>query len=390
MPYLRKLDLENFRLFERLNWQPEAGINFILGDNGAGKTSILEALYYFSRGRSFRATKTKELLFDRGLNHNFDAVSQADKRDETHRIAKLRALVMELPAGKETPTSTEMPGIANKVGFSISDNERSFYLNGKIQRFHSVAGRHLPIVFVAPHNVNLVDAAPAQRRLFLDGVLVQLMPHYAQICKDYERCLKQRNKLLGGPTGPSKEILDSWDQQMHQLGEELEKGRQKVLNRLIQHISATLAFFNLERCRIGYERGWEGGISLARALEQSRAQDIRLGFTSRGCHRADFTILIRDRSALRVLSLGQQKLLSLAFFASVALMLEETKPLILMDDIASQLDDSNCRLLLDYFATRQNQVLITTMKEENLVNYGQESGYFLWQLEQGELKLISS
>ncbi len=369
MPCLVKLKLHNFRAFGRLEWQPSSKINFICGDNGAGKTSILEAIYYLSRNKSFRATSAREVINhttkgeDANIRANFNRDGVAPTQDnEDEGNIRISA------AGTKT-----------------------LEFNGAVQAAGSILARRLPLILAAPHNVNLVEADPRQRRSFLDAILLHLKPDYAQLYRDYSRCLKQRNRLLADMDKKSDNYsqLEHWDTQLIGYGEQIEASRQEALPLIIQPIVQVIKDWGLQATKIEYYRGWGEGTSLAESLQDNYPKDLRYGFTTNGCHKADFLLVVASKPALRVLSLGQQKMLSLAFFCAASLILKGedgiNQPLILLDDVVGQLDDNNCNLLLEYLNNHENQVFITSTSTKNLLKWKDRSDTSFWLVEQGKI-----
>lgn len=373
MPCLVQLKLYNFRSFVRLSWQPSPKINFICGDNGAGKTSVLEAFYYLSRNKSFRATNARELI-----NH---VTNEGD--------AKIWVSFAKDASTKDDSTKDEGNMHISATG------TKTIKLNGAVQSSSSGLTRRLPLVLAAPHNVNLVDADPRQRRSFLDAILLHIRQDYAQLYRDYSRCLKQRNRLLGGLAKDQSKSLDNfsqlehWDEKIVSCGEKIEASRQEMLPLIIKPINKVIGDWGLQPTNIEYYRGWDESSSLAQSLKDNYHKDLRYGFTTSGCHRADLSLTVASKPALRVLSLGQQKMLSLAFFCAVALVLRgqdsTVNPLILLDDVVGQLDENNCNLLLEYLANQENQVFITSTGGKYLLKWREQINTSFWLVEQGNI-----
>ena len=202
--HLQSIKLRNFRLFSSLSWEPGSGINIILGDNGAGKSSVLEAIYFLSRYRSFRTAKPQEIIKHHSTQGQ-DPVPQA----------QIRALI----AGKNPPPHN----IAEHIIKLNAQGRRAVSIDDAEQTPKQQAEKRLALVFVAPHNANLVDVAPAERRAFLDALVLHIRPAYATVHRNYQRCLRQRNKILfdlkfSRKKGDYEGQLAHWDRQFAQYG----------------------------------------------------------------------------------------------------------------------------------------------------------------------------
>ena len=362
MPWLRSLELNQFRNFSRLSWQPQDRINFIIGGNGVGKSGLLEAIYYIGRGRSFRASRHQDVI-----NHN-------------HSSSVIRASFSEFTSFGDNNGQSSPPPVWNAQIRLDSRGGKSALLEDKQVNSSMQLARRLPLVFAAPHNINLIEASPAQRRSFLDAIMFHHKPELGATHKDYERCLRQRNKiLLAKPS--NYDALASWDMKLAELGEKIEMGRRELIPLFMKPVTDILTQFNLASAQIDYYRGWQEDISLAKVLQNNFERDIRRGFSSCGCHRADLIIGINQRDAGKVLSLGQQKMLSLAFFCAARLILQEKfaiSVILLLDDVITQLDAANQSLLLQHLLEHENQVFITSVPDENLVKWSKKEGFTSW------------
>lgn len=395
MTRLVQLKLYNFRIFERLSWEPSPKINFIAGDNGAGKTSILEAIYYLSRNRSFRATSAREVINSNIASSKEHALASDTNKNPRGNDANIWAAFIEnsIGAGGEKHKQA-VRSATNEGNIRIrADGSKIIEFNGAAQTSATALATRLPLVLAAPHNINMVEAEPRHRRSFLDAILFHTSPGYVQLYRDYSRCLKQRNKLLVDVANNSanNSQLEHWDRQLAEWGEQMEVHRQKMLPLIIKPIEEVVEDWGLQQSSIEYYRGWDEDTSLAVAMQEGYHKDLRYGSTRVGCHRADFSLRVGARAASRVLSLGQQKMLSLAFFCAAALILRgedgKINPLILLDDVVTQIDAKNCNMLLEYLTKRENQVFITSTSNENLLKYKHQNKRSFWRVKQGKIDL---
>ena len=384
MPWLRSLELNQFRNFSRLSWQPQDRINFIIGGNGVGKSGLLEAIYYVGRGRSFRASRHQDVI-----NHNHgnsiirasfsEFTSFGDNNEQTSPGTGGASPEADPSPSKANITSASPPVWNAQIRLDSKGGKSALLEDKQVNSIMQLA-RRFPLVFAAPHNINLIEASPAQRRSFLDAIMFHHKPELGAAHKDYERCLRQRNKiLLAKPS--NYDALASWDMKLAELGEKIEMGRRELIPLFMKPVTDILEQFNLASAQIDYYRGWQEGISLARALQNNFERDIGRGFSSCGCHRADLIIGINQRDAGKVLSLGQQKMLSLAFFCAARLILQEKfaiSVILLLDDVITQLDAANQSLLLRHLLEHENQVFITSVPDENLLKWSKKEGFTHW------------
>ena len=331
MPQLSRLHLHDFRNLS-LSLTFSGGLNVLYGANGSGKTSLLEGIYFLSRGRSFRTARLESMV-RRGRQR-----------------AEVRAVYI---ATGEQELRIRL----------FADGKKELQFNGKPVSAPKSLGRIFPLVFTDPHNINLVAAAPLSRRLFLEGLLFYVEQNYGSRARDYRLCLRQRRMLLRQKPHSYDQCRD-WDAALARQAEEVEALRAPLIAELLRHTQDILrqcAFVHTVQLR--YLKGWEGDI--AQALRQSFTEDVRRGWTTRGCHRADILIRIQDENPLNFLSLGQQKMLSLAFFLAVQRQLRDhlkTPVLFLLDDILPFLDERNGTRLLRYLAENEIQTLMTDME----------------------------
>ena len=331
MPALSALTLRQFRSFSFVEFSPGPAVNFLLGDNGSGKTSILEALYFVCRGRSFRAVKTEEIV----RHGDPTAVAESIWR------AAVGSFVVR--------------GVLQRTGAG------QLALQGKRVRKSAELLRRIPLIFIASHNLDLVGCPPARRRAFLNGLLLHLVPEFAQILRDYRHCLSERNSRLAHQP-PNYEAMAPWDRTLADLGERVEAHRSRFVAKLIQGASELLTSWGGPAVSIAYQRGWPAETSLAQALAAAFPQDLRHGFSTRGCHRADLHLHCASYRAAHRLSLGQSNMVALAFFGGAHQLLTDrlqTEVPLVLDDVIQRFDKSNLKLLGEFFHRRSTQVLVT-------------------------------
>jgi len=308
---------------------PHPELNFISGDNGAGKTGILESLVVLSRGRSFRTTQATELIGPEQARFSVYAEILRDD-GQSHRLGLERS-------GKHWKARKNASDLAQ-----ISQLTRS-----------------LPLVLVEPNSHLLVSGTPEFRRKFLDWGVFHVEQEFLETWRRFSRVLKQRNSAL---RQRQEDVLDSLDALMIPLGTKLNDFRKEHSESINRELLGLLAALSpdLDQITLDYQSGWGDGF-YEEALLESRGRDLERGATSLGPHRADL-VLARGRiSARAVLSRGEQKLLSSALLLSQAELLSSLgeRPLILLDDLASEFDQAHFRNVLSKALERGGQVWVT-------------------------------
>ncbi|MBQ7859731.1 MAG: DNA replication/repair protein RecF [Faecalibacterium sp.] len=335
---LLSLSVQNYRNIETVALTPGRELTVICGHNGQGKTNLLEAVWLLTGGKSFRGGKDAELV-RRGQPFAIleGVVEAADGRQDTLRIAI------------GSPES-ERPG-------------RTAKRNGVDKgRAANLAGLFTAVVF-DPGHLSLVKGAPEGRRKFLDAALCQLYPGYLTVYRRYVRTLTQKNALLrkyyeNGPA--AADILDALNAQLAATGEEIQRRRLDYLALLGPIAQANYAEISkgAEALTVAYAPLFEPG-GLAEALRQHKTEEIRAGCSLMGPHREDMTLLLDGEPAKVFASQGQQRsvVLSLKLAeAAAAAQITGEHPVMLLDDVLSELDENRRRYLLTRMKEKQTFV----------------------------------
>lgn len=332
--YVTRLEIRNLRRFAEVSLAPSPGINLITGDNGAGKTSILEALHLMAYGRSFRG-RVREGLIRSGE-------------------PALEVFVEWLEANRES---------ARRAGLRHSGHDWSGRLDGGPVGHLGELCAALAVVSFEPGSHALITGGGEARRRYLDWGLFHVEPDFLPQWRRYARALKQRNALLKRRTGDAQ--LDAWDRELAEAGEPLTRDRQRYLEALQPRFAALTAEWapSLGTTNLEYLPGWRRDeVPLADALLLARERDLVMGFTSVGPHRADWRIAFGGLPGREALSRGQAKLVALSALMAQAEHHAEIRqdwPVIALDDLASELDRPHQGRVLERLFRTDAQVFIT-------------------------------
>ena len=339
---IESIELKNYRNYDKLHMDFSHGTNILYGDNAQGKTNILEAIYVCATTKSHRGSKDKEIIqFDRDESH---IKLNVRKRDVPYRIdmhlKKNRAKGVAVN-GVPIKKASELFGIVN-------------------------------VVFFSPEDLNLMKNGPAERRRFIDLELCQLNKLYVHSLVQYNKIVTQRNKLLKDIMfrPDYEETLDIWDMQLVQYGREVIRCREAFvgqLNDLIGGIHRQLSG-EKESLHISYEPNVTVDM-FEDTLRKSRPSDLKQRTTLTGPHRDDLSFIINDIDIRRFGSQGQQRTAALSLkLAEIELVkkIVNDYPILLLDDVLSELDGSRQNHLLS--GINHIQTMITCTGLEDFVN----------------------
>lgn len=351
--YVTRLFARNYRNLAEVELFPCQGVNVIYGGNAQGKTNLLESLWLFTGGHSFRGSKDSEL-------------PRLDPK--TGKNSPSAALALDFFSEEREQTAQ----------LTIDSGRRSSVINGVKKKTGSALIGKVRAVIFSPEHLLLIKEGPARRRGFIDGALCQIKPSYAALLHSYQRALLQRNALLKDMVKypELRDTLEVWDLRLAKLGSQVMMERKTYTERIgpeIREIYSGIAR-GREKVAVEYDPSVSGGESqeemealFLKELERTRASDGRSGFTSAGPHRDDLKISIDGASARSYGSQGQQRSAVLAMKLAEAQALSgisgET-PMVLLDDVMSELDQQRQDYLLNHLHGRQ--VFITCCSPETV------------------------
>jgi DNA replication and repair protein RecF len=329
---IRLFRATHFRCLEKAELILGPRFNLISGANASGKTSLLEALAYLGRGKSFRGASTANLT-QHGKEHFvlFGEVERAEGK-----------LSVGVRNGRE--------GLEVRVG-------------GENASGAAALAEALPLQVIDPEVHNLVAGGPELRRRFLDWVAFHVEHEHLMIWRRFKRALKQRNAAL--KSNASEATIRSWNTEFLELAGQLDESRRRVLELTTDSLQEYGHALLETELAFDYQQGWSKEKDLSGALESGLERDQALGSTQSGPHRADIKISYDERQARKLVSRGQQKLLA----SSMILAATETaqtaleKPLLLLlDDPAAELDGDSLARLMAAVSALGCQVIATSLE----------------------------
>ncbi len=346
-----RLDIGNLRRFERASLLPGPGINLLTGDNGAGKTSVLEALHLMAYGRSFRG-RVRDGLVRAGA----DALE----------------VYVEWREEPTTSDGVDNTGRLRRAGLRHSGQQWQGRLDGEDVAHLGDLCAALVVVTVEPGSHELIVGSSEIRRRFVDWGLFHVEPRFLPLWRRYARALKQRNALLKRRVADQQ--MDAWEAELAQAGEAITQQRQSYIEALQPRVSHLVNALlpAAGTCGLAYQPGWRREeLSLADALLLTRERDVAAGFTSVGPHRADWRIDYSGIPGRSALSRGQGKLSALAALLAQAEHHADVRgdwPVVALDDLASELDQTHQRRVLERLEATPAQVFITGTERPALLN----------------------
>lgn len=335
---IQQLKIEHFRNLQSIDLTFANQFNVFKGANGAGKTSLLEAIYYLSTGHSFRTH-----LIPRIVQHDQPHLSIFAALSHKERI---------IPLGVQRHR----------------DGEKQMKIDGEHAKTHGDLAKWLPVQLISNFSYRLFIDGPKLRRQFLDWLVFHVKHSFFELWQNSQRLLKQRNAALKQGL-PYREIA-AWDQELDKTSQELDALREKTVIELDPFFQSLLSQLDIKpNLKLRYYRGWKKDASLSETLQQQFQRDLELGYTQSGPHRADLAVYHGQTPAQDALSQGQQKVVLYALHLAQGLLYQEHHhqgPIYLIDDLPSELDPEKRSKVTKILQAINSQVFITGITEEDL------------------------
>jgi DNA replication and repair protein RecF len=333
---LQSLDICDFRNIATASLSFSPGLNLISGENAAGKTSLLEAIYCLGRVRSFRTH-----------------VSAQPIRDGQSAFRLVGRVLSS--AGRQFP-----------IGIERQRSELEVHLDGQpVRRLSDLAGS-FPVQIMSGDTSTILNGGPRYRRQTLDWALFHVEQAYREVWQRYTRALRQRNAALRAHM-PVKQVT-AWDAELLDAAQHIHEFRRSYFEMLEPHLQSEVKQLLADKeLTLRYQSGWPESLSLHDALSQSLQKDIGQGFTQYGPHRSDFTLLVNGKGVVSHCSRGQQKVVIVSFMlAQVQLQQERSVPMgaFLLDDLTSELDTRHQHRVLAALHDLNSQVFVSAIEPD--------------------------
>ena len=354
--WLKRLQAQSLRCFSEIDLSFSPGINVIFGDNGAGKTSILEGIDVLSRGRSFRASKISPII-----------QSQTD------------ALILF--------GEVEYANCSTLLAIRSQNSSTELRINREKVNQWSLIARHLPVIDIHPESYLLVNGGPAARRKYLNWGVFHVEPDYAGLWSEYCRTLKQRNSCL--KSGDLKQAR-FWNPLLADKGEQISRHLADYYENLIPYVKNLCAEFCLSsEIGFSYERGWREDAMLADVLEQELEHNAHGYSTQSGPHRSDLKILWGCNRFAHISSRGQQKILTIILKLAQAELLyafANKSSVYLIDELPAELDQNYQNLAFDVLKKLNSQVIISAVSRQSVADISTDAKWF--HVERGRVSAV--
>lgn len=361
MTQLTRLSIQDFRNCASAHFELSSGLNLIIGNNAAGKTAIIEAIWLLATGRSFRSQKSHHLI-----------------RHDCHA-----AMIFS-----ETTSSHNQDG-CHKIGVQKSLDNTTLRIDGETCKSHSHIAKLLPIQLLTPESHKLLEEGPKARRQFMDWGCFHQSEAFIGLWRNYQRGLKQRNHALKKQL--PKEQVQLWDQTLVENALQIDEIRQQYLAELTPYLvtfcQALMPEIDTDVvCQ--YRSGWPKNTDdLLSLYQHNYPKEKQLGHTQYGAHRADIRFKFHNQEAMNVLSRGQQKLFVCALLLAQASLHEKVvnEPVImLIDDLPAELDENHRLKLLELLQILKIQHVISSTSADLIPILNPETTQ-AWQIDSGTI-----
>jgi DNA replication and repair protein RecF len=360
---LSRLLIRDFRNIQSADLAPAADFNFLIGANGSGKTSVLEAIYTLGHGRAFRSLQNGRVIRyeqpEFSLHGRIDGMAEGDRQ-------------------------TSVGLSKNRLGDS------RVRIDGSDGHKISELAQLLPMQLITPEGFTLLNGGPKYRRAFLDWGCFHNDPGFFPAWSNLKRLLKQRNAALRQVSRYAQ--LRAWDQELIPLAAQISQWRAHYSEAIAVDITATCGLFLPEfQLEFGFQRGWDRDSDYGELLERQFERDRALAYTASGPHKADFRIRAGGIPVEDSLSRGQLKLLMCALRLAQGEYLTRQsgrRCLYLIDDFASELDTGRRRLLAERLKATRAQVFVSALSVEQIRDMTDEKGK-MFLVEQGKIRIQS-
>lgn len=333
MSSIEQLHISRLRNITGMTLEPGRNVNLICGDNGSGKTSILEAIHLLATGKSFRSNRTMPVV-------------QMGEKDYV--------IFLELAGG-------------TRVGMQRGSDDRPLLkVQGERQSGWVEVARLLPVQVIDSTSFRLLEGGPKDRRRFLDWGVFHVEPGFVEHWRNCRKCIANRNALLRTPRLDRRQ-LNAWNAELCREAELVDRARSEYFAAFLPVFDSVLKEIgDFEEVSLTYRRGWDKDKSLEQVLGEAESSDTRNGMTQSGPHRADIVVKKGAMPAAEVLSRGQQKILVTAMKLAQGRFQNTNSAhrcIFLVDDLPAELDEKNRARVCRFLESLECQVFLTSVDE---------------------------
>ena len=353
---------QNFRNLsgKKIAFHPD--LNFIVGDNGSGKSSLLEALFYLGHGKSYRTTKIENLV---NFNHSQFVASISDSNDRRMGISR-----------------------------NVLNSQTEIRIDGERQSRLSDLAKNIAIQIVTPESFKLFFGGPKERRRFIDLGLFHVKHDFSMQWRDFSKVLKQRN--AGIRTQLDSSMRRYWTELFCQHSLIVASSREVYVDEFTAELNVWLQILLpsiAEQITVQYLRGWNKKKALIDVLSENEERELNYGSSLYGAHKFDVRFILNKNPIDFQLSRGQQKLFLLALTFAQAKLIEKVKrvkPILLIDDIGAELDVNSRKLVSEAIEALNCQVILTAIDQLVLAPLvPNNKSYQMFHVEHGEISAMS-
>lgn len=338
---VEQLELINFRNYDKKKFHNFNDINIIVGPNGSGKTSIIEAIYYLSIARSFRTSDDMNLI------------------NSNKKYLKIKGII-----------NNTIKKITLEC--SIDNKEKKFKVNNSLKHKISDYIFKFKVVLFSSNDLNFIRLFPSVRRNYINISIAQINKGYLKLLNDYNRVLKSKNDYIKKSSNKfnyDQIYLDVLDKKLSEIGSEICRLRKDFTDKINKYLSKFYSKFNSEKIILEYLSNVSSdNLNYYEKLKRNRKKDIDIGFTQLGIHRDDFELVCNERNIKDYFSQGNQKLAMLSYKIAELKILKKDyyeEPILLLDDLFSEFDSINQNKVLK-FLIKDLQIFITTTDIKNI------------------------
>lgn len=352
---LSRVRITTFRCLGAAELELDSRRNYIFGSNGAGKTSLLEAVFVLGRGRSFRTRQMRRLV-----QHGSDGFAVFGE--------------------------AEADSVSRRLGVAYGAGRLEKKIDGQPATGMAELAALLPVHVIDPSMHGLVEGGPSERRRFLDWGVFHVEHAYLETWKRYRRVLSQRNAALKHSAGSA--ALRPWSEALVEAGTAVERSRQSYLDRLAPFVDEFGRRLLDTPFTVEYRSGWPADATLAEALAAGEARDRQSGTTESGPHRAELVLRLAGRRVQDEASRGQQKLTAAALILAQVAVESADRPLrsiLVVDDPVAELDSGSLQRLLAALGDLRAQLVFTALTPSHLPP---EADSPVFHVERGEVRKL--